>query len=82
MTGKNYMREVSTIDYKWLLEIAPHFYQDNKVQIIEARRNKEIEDLEKFEVQTKKKIKPEAGTTKAKKKAQTFAISDMDFGDD
>jgi len=86
MTGKNYMREVSTIDYKWLLEIAPHFYQDNKVQIIEARRHKEIEDLEKFEVQTKKKIKaeggPSTGATKAKKKAQTFTVSDMDFLDD
>jgi len=80
MTGKNYMREVSTIDYKWLLEIAPHFYQDNKVQIIEARRNKEIEDLTKFEVQTKKKIKTEAQIgARPKKKAQTFTVSDMDF---
>jgi len=80
MTGKNYMREVSTIDYKWLLEIAPHFYQDNKVQIIEARRNKEIEDLTKFEVQAKKKVKTEAQIgARPKKKAQTFTISDIDF---
>jgi len=71
------MREVSTIDYKWLLEVAPHFYQDNKVQIIEARRNKEIEDLTKFETQTKKKVKAEE--TKSKKKAPVFTVSDMDF---
>jgi len=76
-TGKNYMREVSTIDYKWLLEIASHFYQDNKVQIIEARRNKEIEDLTILEAQVKKKVKTEE--TKSKKKVQTFTVSDMDF---
>lgn len=31
MTTKEYMRTVSTIDSKWLLEVAPHYYKDNEV---------------------------------------------------
>lgn len=76
------MREVSTIDYKWLLEIAPHFYQDNKVKIIEARRNKELDDIARLEANTvRKKVKTDTATDgqKGKKKVQTFAVSDIDF---
>ena len=32
MTTKEYMRSVSTIEGKWLLEAAPHYYKDNEVQ--------------------------------------------------
>ncbi len=73
------MREVSTIDYNWLLEIAPHFYQDNKLAIIEARRKQEIEDMTKFELETKKKVKTEVQGKPKKKVQQTFTVSDMDF---
>ncbi|RXG69730.1 hypothetical protein Avbf_05139 [Armadillidium vulgare] len=31
MTTKEYMRNVITIDGKWLLEVAPHYYKDNEV---------------------------------------------------
>ena len=31
MTSKEYMRSVTTVDSKWLLEVAPHYYKDNEV---------------------------------------------------
>jgi len=73
------MREVSSIDPKWLTELAPHFYEDNKVKLIEEKRKKEMDELAKFEAQEKKKIK--TNDAKNKKKTLAFAISDMDFGD-
>merc|ERR1719154_404015 len=32
LTSKEYMRTVSTIEAKWLREVAPHYYQDSEVQ--------------------------------------------------
>lgn len=32
MTSKEYMRNVITIEGKWLMEVAPHYYKDNEVQ--------------------------------------------------
>lgn len=80
-TGKNYMREISKIDPKWLVEIAPHFYQDNKLKLIEDKRKREIDDNLKFEADHRKKVKTIEQNTKKKKPQQTFAISDMDYGD-
>ena len=37
VTGKNYMREVSAIEYEWALELAPNFYVDRRKQIIEEQ---------------------------------------------
>jgi hypothetical protein len=34
---------VLLIDYRWLLEIAPHFYEDNTQKMIEEKHNREIE---------------------------------------
>lgn len=31
LTSKEYMRTVSTLEGKWLLEVAPHYYKDNEV---------------------------------------------------
>ncbi|KAK7077368.1 putative pre-mRNA-splicing factor ATP-dependent RNA helicase dhx16 [Halocaridina rubra] len=31
LTTKEYMRNIITIDGKWLLEVAPHYYRDNEV---------------------------------------------------
>lgn len=28
-TGKHFMRDVSELDHRWLIEIAPHFYEVN-----------------------------------------------------
>ncbi len=75
------MREISSIDPKWLLEIAPHFYQDNKVKLLEEKRRREIEETTKFENEAKKKIKP-SEPAKKKPVKSTFTISDMDFGGD
>lgn len=36
------MKEISEIDPKWLTEIAPHFYQDKRNQIIQENHAKEI----------------------------------------
>lgn len=41
-TGKVYMRECIEIDYKWLVELAPHFYQDNKASKLEERHRREV----------------------------------------
>ncbi|XP_064101171.1 pre-mRNA-splicing factor ATP-dependent RNA helicase DHX16-like [Macrobrachium nipponense] len=32
LTTKEYMRNIVTIDGKWLLEVAPHYYRDNEIQ--------------------------------------------------
>ncbi|XP_066983091.1 pre-mRNA-splicing factor ATP-dependent RNA helicase DHX16 [Macrobrachium rosenbergii] len=32
LTTKEYMRNIITIDGKWLLEVAPHYYRDNEIQ--------------------------------------------------
>jgi len=85
-TGKNYMREVSEIDYRWLLEVAPHFYEDNKVKILEAKRKKELYELEMVDRQVKKVktekedvVRKPQGNTTAKGDSKRFVISDMDF---
>jgi len=31
-TTKEYMRQVSVIENKWLCEVAPHFYQDRELE--------------------------------------------------
>jgi len=51
-TGKFYMRECVEIDYRWLVELAPHFYQDNKTKNLEERHRKEVinnENMEKID---------------------------------
>ena len=50
------MRDVSEIDDRWLIEIAPHFYEDNKGRIHKEKHIKEIEVLNKNE--EKKKEEP------------------------
>ena len=78
-TGKNYMREVSAIDHKWLVEVAPHFYEDVTVKQIEAKRNKELADHNRFEANQLKKVKKENTSTAIKPKKSAFVISDMDY---
>ena len=90
------MREVSSIDHKWLIEVAPHFYEDNKYKQIEAKRSKELADQNKYENERTKKVKmepssalPNTVTTKnnptanqsTKPKKSNFVISDMDYMD-
>lgn len=41
-TNKFYMRECVEIDYKWLAELAPHFYQDNKAALLEEKHKQEV----------------------------------------
>jgi pre-mRNA-splicing factor ATP-dependent RNA helicase DHX16 len=41
VTSKKYMREVSSIQVEWLLELAPHFYVDKRKQLLEERHKKE-----------------------------------------
>jgi len=77
-TGKNYMREVSEINHKWLVEIAPHFYEDNKVKILEAKHRREIEEYDGLNKVTKK-VKTEDTKSTMNKKRNNFVISDMDF---
>lgn len=31
-TTKEYMRQVTEIDSKWLLEVAPHYYQERELE--------------------------------------------------
>lgn len=31
-TTKEYMRQVTEIESKWLLEVAPHYYQDRELE--------------------------------------------------
>lgn len=39
------MRDASEIDHTWLVELAPHFYVDNKKKLLEEKHLKEIESL-------------------------------------
>jgi hypothetical protein len=78
-TGKAYMREISSIDHSWLVEIAPHFYEDVKFKNIEEKRRREYEEVTKHENEVKKKIKPNEDASK--KKNPTFTISDMGYED-
>lgn len=41
VTSKKYMREVSAIQVEWLLELAPHFYVDQRKQMLEDKHKKE-----------------------------------------
>lgn len=41
-SNKFYMRECIEVDYKWLVELAPHFYQDNKASILEEKHKQEV----------------------------------------
>lgn len=41
VTSKMYMREVSTIQVEWLLELAPHFYVDKRKQMITEQHKRE-----------------------------------------
>ena len=50
------MRDVSEFDYRWLLEIAHHLYEDSKGRIHKEKHIKEIEVLNKNE--EKKKEEP------------------------
>lgn len=82
------MREASSIDPKWLLQIAPHFYEDTTAKQIEAKRNRDLAEYNKFEAEKLKKVKTEtkpsgpSTTAAAKPKKSTFVISDMDYGDE
>ena len=75
------MREVSQIDYKWVLEIAPHFYEDNKVKILEAKHKNEIDNYDLLLGKATKKLKTNKGDEKiiSKSKNTKFTISDMDY---
>jgi len=53
-TGKFYMRDCIEIDYRWLVELAPHFYQDNKAKNLEEKHRKEVMNNEKNEKIEKK----------------------------
>lgn len=76
------MREVSTIDHKWLTEVAPHFYEDTKLKQIEAKRNREISEHNRYDAQKKvKKDTPAPSKAEVKPKKSTFVISDMDYMD-
>ena len=48
-TGKFYMRECVEIDYRWLVELAPHFYQDNKTKNLEEKHKQEVINYENME---------------------------------
>lgn len=56
-TEKFFLRECIEIDYRWLIELAPHYYQDNKAQILENKHFKEVaEHFKNDEKQEKEKI--------------------------
>jgi ATP-dependent RNA helicase DDX35 len=42
-TNRYYVRDVSELDHRWLIEIAPHFYEDNRNKNIEMKHRKEVE---------------------------------------
>lgn len=46
-TQQYYMRQVSEINPEWILEVAGHFYQDVRDQIIQQKHTKEILQAEK-----------------------------------
>ena len=48
-TGKYFMRECVEIDYQWLVELAPHYYQDNKARNLEEKHRREVIGNEEFE---------------------------------
>jgi pre-mRNA-splicing factor ATP-dependent RNA helicase DHX16 len=33
LTSKEYMRQVLTVEGKWLLEMAPHYYGKNEIEV-------------------------------------------------
>jgi len=41
MTSKEYMREVMTIDPKWLVELAPNFYRPSDPKVLSKRKRRE-----------------------------------------
>eukprot|EP00339_Tiarina_fusa_P017551 CAMPEP_0117017430 /NCGR_PEP_ID=MMETSP0472-20121206/13609_1 /TAXON_ID=693140 ORGANISM="Tiarina fusus, Strain LIS" /NCGR_SAMPLE_ID=MMETSP0472 /ASSEMBLY_ACC=CAM_ASM_000603 /LENGTH=65 /DNA_ID=CAMNT_0004721789 /DNA_START=203 /DNA_END=403 /DNA_ORIENTATION=- len=41
MTTKEYMREVMTIDAKWLVELAPNFYRASDPKVLSKRKRRE-----------------------------------------
>jgi hypothetical protein len=41
VTAKMYMRDVSTIQVEWLLELAPHFYIDRRLEKINEKHKQE-----------------------------------------
>ena len=43
-TNQYYMREVSEIQFAWLTELAPHFYQDARAKHHEDKHSKEIQN--------------------------------------
>ncbi len=54
------MREVSEIEHAWLVELAPHYYQDARAKQVEERHTREIKsqlahDVEKQEKSTAEK---------------------------
>jgi ATP-dependent RNA helicase DDX35 len=41
-TAKNYIKEVSQIDKKWVLEVAEHFYEDKTKKVLIDRHKEEV----------------------------------------
>jgi len=68
VTSREYMREVSAIDPRWLLELAPHFYQANdrsaqdgcsgQVGLPGTRKRKEVPSLVRGAAAARKKPAP------------------------
>lgn len=41
-TAKNYVKEVSQVDKKWVMEIGSHFYEDKTSKVIQERHKEEV----------------------------------------
>lgn len=46
-TNAFYMREASEIHPSWILDIASHYYEDNRKKIVETKHGQEIIDIGK-----------------------------------
>ena len=45
MTSKEYMREVTSIDPRWLVDVAPSFYRVAKGEISKWKKQEKLEPL-------------------------------------
>lgn len=50
MTTKEYMRNAVTIEGKWLLEVAPHYYKDNEIQDASNKKMPKVKGKTKDEL--------------------------------
>ena len=68
-TSKLFLRECSEVDYRWLVELARHFYEDTKAKMLKAKYQKEVVQKSRQEEDEK------MGIFKKKRKLQTTDLA-------